>query len=124
MNVFVISLHVMDALKNKEWEIFVSNRAAKGSALAYTELTQKWLFHGITEPSPERSQQELWLLLLSIMDLAVTVNTDHQRTNPVVLNISPTHTLACTLYPLTVPMSRDLSFPWPQWTNYNPDTVG
>lgn len=47
-----------------------------------------------------------------------------QGTCPVVLKGGPTHTLECRLYPLTVPVSRDLSFSWLQGTNYNPGTVG
>lgn len=50
--------------------------AVNDSALVYTECTKKLLFHGVTETSPGSSHQELWLLLLCMMDLALTVNTE------------------------------------------------
>lgn len=46
-----------------------------GSPLVYIDYT-KWLFHGITEPSPESSDQELWLLPSCLVILALIINTE------------------------------------------------
>lgn len=73
MNAFVILLHVMDAngelrMRNGQWKQHLS--------VVYIDYTKEWLFHGITEPSPESSDQELWLLRLCMMTLALIINTE------------------------------------------------
>lgn len=58
-------------MRNGQWKQAVSD-----SPLVYTDYTGEWLFHGITETSPESSDQELSLLPLRVTVLALTMNTE------------------------------------------------
>lgn len=45
--------------------------------LVYIDCTKEWLFHGITEISPESSDpDQLWLLPLCVTVVALTINTE------------------------------------------------
>lgn len=54
----------------------MKTEAISDSPLVYTDYTKEWLFHGITETSPESSDQELWLLPLYVTVVTLTTNTE------------------------------------------------